>query len=183
MTIDLAAMLSLAASDPSFAAMLDQAGVPPPNLDNINGTGPQPLGGMMKLGGPADNTDGTRGPLFGPQMPQMPVQTNLWQTDLITGPMTPGQADSTVDAASSAIQGNSQGNSTAKLAAQAALKGLAVPQQRAPVTHAGVSGGVKAPESKAAGAGSGTAIIQALLGSLLSHPGQPTVPSLGSLVR
>ena len=180
MTIDLAAMLSLAASDPSFAAMLDQAGVPPPNLDSINGTGPQPLGGMMRLGGPvADNQDSTRGSLFDPQMPQMPAQTNPWQTDLITGPMTPGQADSTMDTASSVTQGNS----TAKLAAQAALKNIAVPQQRPPVTHAGVTGGVKAPESKAAGAGSGTAIIQALLQSLLTHPGQPTVPSLGSLVR
>ena len=69
------------------------------------------------------------------------------------------------------------------LQALAGLQGVKMPEPPRPIMQGGVSGGVKPPDMKAA-AGASQQVLGTLLQALLmNHPGNPTVPQLGTLMR
>lgn len=149
---------------PEAAAMLDQAGVPPPSKAALLG-GPKP---------PAD-----------PWAPQVTGPDGYAQT---TG-FVPAEANDPagpfpgVAAPKPAAAPGGGDMNTMKLAL-AANQGLKAPEPIKPLMYGGVTGGVKVPETKME-AGAGTQALQALLAAL--GPGSAgkdplRVPTLGGIM-
>lgn len=144
---------------PEAAAMLDQAGVPPPSK-------------AMLLGGPKGPVDP-----FSPQaMTAAPVDAND------PGGVGPFPGVAAPPAAAAAPQ-NGGDLATMKLAL-AANQGVKAPEAIKPLMTGGVTGGVKVPEMKMEG-GAGTQALQALLAAL--GPGSAgkdplRVPTLGAIM-
>lgn len=167
MSFDLGALLSLVAQKPEMAAQLDALGAPVPDIKSL----------ASYLGAPKDVTPQAFAPQaqpqFGPPAPaeDTPTQTPFETTVNPAAPETPGG-------------GSVPGTQSNAASALAGLQGIKMPAPPAPNMNGGVSGGVKPPDMHV-GAAQSQQMLQGILQALLTqnHPTQPTVPTLGGLMR
>lgn len=175
MSFELGALLSMLGQKPEMAAQLDAIGAPVPDLNTLKNY----------LGGPKDVTPAAFQPPVQPNFgPQAPTEDTPPEGVSQLGTQAP--FDTTVNPAAPETPGggSAPGTQSNSASALAGLQGVKMPAPPTPIMNGGVSGGVKPPDMHASAAGS-QQMLQGILQALLTqnHPTQPTVPTLGGLMR